>query len=85
LEWLRWLVYELDTEVFYVNLPRFVGEVNGRGFAPVVYEMPEMRFRRVILGLRRDPLEGEGQPKELQEIPEVWGQVLASDLQKRGK
>jgi len=38
------LNYELGTEVFHVNFSGFVGEVNGRGLAPVVYEMPEMRF-----------------------------------------
>ena len=62
-----------------------MGEVNGGGFAPVVYEMPEMRFRRIILGFRRDSLEGGGQFKKLQEMPELWRKVLASDLQERDK
>jgi hypothetical protein len=38
------LSHELDTKILHVNLPGFVGEVYGSGFAPVVYEVPEMRF-----------------------------------------
>ncbi len=34
------LNYELDTKVFHVDFARFVGAVNGSGFAPMVYEMP---------------------------------------------
>ena len=36
--------YELDTKILHVNLSCFVGKVDGSGFAPMVYEMPEMRF-----------------------------------------
>lgn len=36
------LNYELDTKNFHFNFARFVGAVDGSGFAPVVYEMPEM-------------------------------------------
>jgi hypothetical protein len=56
---------ELDTKVFYVDFSRFVGEIDGRGLAAVVYEMPEMRIRRVLLGFRRYPLEGDGQSEKL--------------------
>ena len=38
------LSYELDTKVLHVNFARFIGQVNGSGFAPVVHEVPEMRF-----------------------------------------
>jgi hypothetical protein len=38
------LHHELDTKIFHVNLSRLVGEVDGGGLAPMVYEMPEMRF-----------------------------------------
>jgi hypothetical protein len=38
----EWLNYELDTKVFNVNVACFVGAVNGSGFAPMVYEMPEV-------------------------------------------
>jgi hypothetical protein len=38
------LNYELDTKVFHVDSACFMGEVYGGGFAPVVYEMLEMRF-----------------------------------------
>ncbi len=36
------LNYELDTKVVHVAVARFVGAINGSGFAPVVYEMPGM-------------------------------------------
>jgi len=36
------LNHELDTKILHVNLSCFVGEVDGGGFAPVVYEMPEV-------------------------------------------
>ena len=45
--------------------------------------MPEVRFRRIVLGLGRDSLEGDGQFEELQEMPELREKVLASDLQER--
>jgi hypothetical protein len=38
------LSHELDTKILHVNLSCFVGEVDGGGFAPVVYEMPEVRL-----------------------------------------
>ncbi len=62
-----------------------MGEVNGGGFAPVVYEMPEVRFRGIVLGLGRHPLEGGGQFEEFEEVPELRGEVLAPDLQERGR
>ena len=79
------LNHELDTKAFHVNFACFVGEINGGGFAPMVYEMLEMRFRGIILGFRRDPLEGGGQLKKLEEMPELWEKVLAFDVQKRDK
>ena len=42
--WSELLNDELDTKVLHVNFARRVGQVNGSGFAPVVHEMPEMRF-----------------------------------------
>ncbi len=75
---------ELGTKVFHVDLPRLVGGVDGGGLAPLVYEVPEMRFRTIILGHGRDPLEGEGQSEELPEMPELREKVLAPDLQERG-
>ena len=44
MRWSELLNYELGTKVFHVDFSRLVGEVDGGGFAPVVYEMPEMRF-----------------------------------------
>jgi hypothetical protein len=36
--------YDLDTKILHRDSPRIVGEVDGRRFAPVVYEVPELRF-----------------------------------------
>jgi hypothetical protein len=38
------LSHELDTKIFHNNPARFVGEVDGSGFASMVYEMLEMQF-----------------------------------------
>ena len=37
------LSHELDTKIFHIHPARLLGQVNGGGFAPVVYEVPEMR------------------------------------------
>jgi hypothetical protein len=61
-----------------------LGGINGGGFAPLVYEVPEMRFRTIVLGNGRDPLEGDGQSTKLPEMPAVRAEVVAPvSLQKR--
>jgi hypothetical protein len=35
---------ELGTKIFYKDFSRFVGAVDGSGFAALVYEMPGMQF-----------------------------------------
>lgn len=65
------LSHELGTKISHIHPARFVGEVDGGGFAPLVYEMPGVPLQRVVPGLRRHPLEGGGQLQESEKTPEL--------------
>lgn len=71
---------EFFPKAVYDDLSAKLGGIDGSRFAPVVYEMPRMRVRTVLLGDGRNPLEGDGRPAKLHEMRRLRAKVLAPVL-----